>query len=70
MQTADLLNLIALGEDSQHQFKSNVTRSNSIAQEMVVFSNSHGGYLIIGVNDDGSISGLNAEDISRINQLV
>ena len=70
MQTADLLNLIALGEDSQHQFKSNVTRSDSIAQEMVAFSNSHGGYLIIGVNDDGSISGLNAEDISRINQLV
>ena len=70
MQTTDLLNLIALGEDSQHQFKSNVTRSDSIAQEMVAFSNSHGGYLIIGVNDDGSISGLNAEDISRINQLV
>ncbi|OBX77046.1 ATP-dependent DNA helicase RecG [Moraxella atlantae] len=70
MQTADLLNLIALGEDSQHQFKSNVTRSDALAQEMVAFSNSHGGYIIIGVNDDGSIAGLNAEDIGRINQLV
>ncbi|AME01679.1 ATP-dependent DNA helicase RecG [Moraxella osloensis] len=70
MQTANLLNLIALGEDSQHQFKSNVTRSDALAQEMVAFSNSHGGYIIIGVNDDGSIAGLNAEDIGRINQLV
>ena len=35
MQTANLLNLIALGEDSQHQFKSNVTRSDALAQEMV-----------------------------------
>ena len=47
MQTADLLNLIALGEDSQHQFKSNVTRSDSIAQEMVAFSNSHGGFFTV-----------------------
>ncbi|WP_395147513.1 RNA-binding domain-containing protein [Moraxella atlantae] len=70
MQTANLLNLIALGEDSQHQFKSNVTRSDALAQEMVAFSNSHGGYIIIGVNDDGSIAGLNAEDIGLINQLV
>lgn len=35
MQTSDLLNLIALGEDSQHQFKSDVTRSDALAQEMV-----------------------------------
>lgn len=31
MQTTDLLNLIALGEDSQHPFKFNVTCSDSIA---------------------------------------
>lgn len=42
MQTADLLKLIKLGEGSQHQFKSNVTRSDALAQEMVAFSNSHG----------------------------
>ena len=37
---------------------------------MVAFSNSMGGYLIIGVNDNGSIAGLTKEDIGRINQLV
>ncbi len=70
MEASDLLTMIALGEDSRHQFKSNVTRSNALAQEMVAFSNSLGGYLIIGVNDDGSMAGLNTEDIGRINQLV
>lgn len=70
MEASDLLTMIALGEDSQHQFKSNVTRSDALAQEMVAFSNSLGGYLIIGVNDDGSMAGLNNEDIGRINQLV
>ena len=70
MEASDLLTMIALGEDSQHQFKSNVTRSDALAQEMVAFSNSLGWYLIIGVNDDGSMAGLNTEDIGRINQLV
>ena len=70
MEASDLLTMIALGEDSQHQFKSNVTRSDVLAQEMVAFSNNLGGYLIIGVNDDGSIAGLNTEDMGRINQLV
>lgn len=70
MEASDLLTMIALDEDSQHQFKSNVTRSDALAQEMVAFSNSLGGYLIIGVNDDGSIAGLNTEDMGRINQLV
>ena len=37
---------------------------------MVAFSNNLGGYLIIGVNDDGAMAGLNTEDIGRINQLV
>jgi len=70
MEASDLLTMIALGEDSQHQFKSNVTRSDALVQEMFAFSNNLGGYLIIGVNDDGSMAGLNTEDIGRINQLV
>ena len=70
MEASDLLTMIALGEDSRHQFKSNITRSDALAQEMVAFSNNLGGYLIIGVNDDGAMAGLNTEDIGRINQLV
>ena len=31
MEASDLLTMIALDEDSQHQFKSNVTRSDALA---------------------------------------
>ncbi|MBO9483043.1 MULTISPECIES: RNA-binding domain-containing protein [Gammaproteobacteria] len=70
MDTVRLLNVITQGEDSKHQFKANVTRSDSLAQEMVAFSNSLGGMILIGVNDDGSLAGLTPDDIGRLNQLV
>ena len=70
MDTGRLLNVITQGEDSKHQFKANVTRSDSLAQEMVAFSNSLGGMILIGVNDDGSLAGLTPDDIGRLNQLV
>jgi len=70
METTELLEIIARGEDSKHQFKANVTNPNSLASEMVAFCNSGGGTLLIGVNDDGTVSGLIREDIARLNQLV
>jgi len=70
METEELLAIIANGEDSRHQFKANVTRADSLAQEMSAFSNSKGGFLLVGVSDDGSITGLTDEHIRVINQLV
>lgn len=70
MEIVELLGMIANGEDSKHQFKANIIRSESLAQEMVAFSNSHGGIILIGVTDDAEIAGLTTEDIGRINQLV
>ena len=70
METEELLSLITNGEDSRHQFKANVTRADSLAQEMSAFSNSLGGFLLVGVNDDGSLTGLTDENIRDINQIV
>ncbi len=70
MEIEELLRIMAHGEDSKHQFKANVTRSESLAQEMVAFSNSQGGVVLIGVSDHGAISGLTSDDMGRINQLV
>ena len=70
METTTLLSIIANGEDSYHQFKANMTNANGVAAELVAFSNANGGSLIIGVNDDGTVSGLNNEDIARLNQLI
>lgn len=70
METQKLLGIITNGEDSRHQFKANITRSESLAQEMVAFSNSRGGLILIGVTDDGDVAGLQPEDMGRLNQLV
>ncbi|EXJ10899.1 RNA-binding domain-containing protein [Nitrincola nitratireducens] len=71
METEELLAIIARDEDSRHQFKADVNNASSLGAEMVAFSNSAGGLILIGVkNDDGSRSGLTRDDIGRINQIV
>ena len=45
-------------ENISVEFKSAQVRPESVAREMVAFSNSYGGTLYIGVEDDGSVSGL------------
>ena len=70
MLEAELLQQIALGEDSRHQFKRTIAHPDALAAELVAFSNSGGGTLFIGVNDDGSIAGLDAAEVRRINQLL
>jgi predicted HTH transcriptional regulator len=61
---------ISNGEDSFTQFKINITNSDKLAQELVAFSNAKGGWLIIGVDDDSKIVGVNKNDIKRLNQLI
>lgn len=62
--------ILSQGEDSQHQFKRNVTNVDSLAAELVAFANAGGGHLIIGVEDNGSVTGLSREEIARLNQLL
>ena len=70
MTPSELTSLLARGEDSRHQFKRNATNADGLAAELAAFANSGGGWLFLGVNDDGSIAGLNAADIRRLNQLL
>ena len=70
METADLLEIAARGEDGKHQFKANVTNAQSLSEELVAFSNSSGGRIFIGISDDGTVSGLTREDIGRLNGLI
>ena len=70
MNNEDMLKLIQQGEDSRVQFKKMITRSDSLAAELVAFANSKGGKLIIGVADNKQITGLSPEDIEHINQLI
>ena len=70
MEAIDLIELIGRGEDSRTQFKQAVTNPESLAGDLVAFSNSKGGQILIGVSDSGGVVGLSPEDIRRINQLV
>lgn len=70
MEPTEVLEIVALGEDSHHQFKENVNNQNSLAAEIVAFSNSGGGKILIGVSDDSDITGLTREDIKRLNNLI
>ena len=70
METSELLEIIARDEDSMHQLKANVTNETSTGQEMVAFSNTLGGMLIIGVSNDGTIAGLTREDMGRLSNHI
>ncbi len=65
-----LLETIACGESNRLQFKADFKNANQLAAEMVAFANSGGGRILVGVTDDGSIAGLLAPDIGRLNQPV
>lgn len=71
MEIIELLDIISRGESSKIQFKVNVHNANSLGQEMIAFSNSGGGKIIIGVDDkDWSVKGLSQSDVGKINQHI
>ncbi len=71
MDALELLDLIQMGESSKVQFKIRVNNANSIGAEMVAFSNTKGGMIIIGVDDKtGDINGLSFEELQSTNELL
>lgn len=70
MNEAQLLLQLACGEDSRHQFKRDASNVDSMAAELAAFANSGGGTLFIGINDDGSLAGLDDSAVRRLNQLL
>lgn len=70
MDKTEVFQAINQGEDSRNQFKRDFRNPESLAAEMVAFSNTQGGRIIIGVDDDGTITGLTRADIQRLNQMI
>lgn len=54
--------LILEGEGVTLDFKKTITRHEKIAKTMVAFANNRGGQLLIGVADDGTITGVKYEE--------
>ena len=61
MDYKDVTSLIEQGEGFEIEFKRKVSSPEKIARAMVGFANTRGGHLLFGVDDDGSIVGVESE---------
>jgi ATP-dependent DNA helicase RecG len=62
MLRSELLALLSQPESSGLEFKRDDVRPEQLAKEVVAFANLDGGTVLLGVDDDGSVSGLVRED--------
>ena len=65
MLKADLLELISHGENFGIEFKRDDCRPEQIAREIVALANLQGGRIILGVEDDGQITGIVRDNLEE-----
>lgn len=65
MTTTELLEVIRNGENSGIEFKRDDIDNRELAKELVALTNHWGGSLLLGVEDDQSISGVTREDLEE-----
>ena len=61
----ELTEKIYLGEDSTIELKRELPHRESLADEMAAFANANGGVILIGVNDDSEIVGMDRQDLDQ-----
>ncbi|MEX2593390.1 MAG: ATP-binding protein [Anditalea sp.] len=57
MKLQEVIELAQKGEGLHAEFKKKATHPEKIVREMIAMANTEGGYLFIGVDDDGTVSG-------------
>lgn len=71
MDALELLDLIKKGESSTVQFKVRVKDASEIGKEMVAFSNTDGGLIVVGIDDKtGNVNGLSYAEIQSTNDIL
>ena len=72
MSKKDLVNLINMGEGTFLEFKKTIASPDKIAREIAAFANTSGGSILIGIEDNGYIDGVEnyMEEEFYINQAV
>lgn len=58
----DIIEIISQKENSAVEFKNDAVRPESLAKEIVSFANTTGGTILIGVDDNGEISGTSKKE--------
>lgn len=66
----DLQSLLQQGDDVRHIFRADLQSEADLAVDIVALSNGQGGFVAIGVQPDGSRTGLTSDDTRRINHLI
>ena len=66
----ELTEKIYLGEDSTIEFKRELSHRESLADEIAAFANAVGGVILIGVDADGNIVGMDRQDLDRTEKTV
>ncbi len=66
----ELIEKIRLGEDATIEFKREMPRRDSIADEIAAFANTRGGVILIGVDDNSEIVGLDLQQLNRVEKTV
>lgn len=59
-------------EDSEYEFKAHLNKENPLswAKALVGFANGNGGYILVGVSDDGQAFGLPSKEIDETKNLI
>lgn len=61
----ELLEMIRNGENSGVEFKRDDIDNRKLAKELVAFSNFEGGMVLLGVEDDGTVSGITRQNLEE-----
>ena len=70
MNQSQLRELIQAGENSGVEFKRDLTRPERLAREIVALLNLEGGHILLGVADDGAVSGLAQASLRSVEEWV
>ena len=65
-----VLSLIAQGESKTLEFKRELPRFEQIAKTVIAFANTSGGKLLIGVDDNGSLVGVDDDSVLDIQDRI
>ena len=66
----ELIEKIHLGEDATIEFKRELPHRNSLADEIAAFANARGGVILIGIDNNGEIIGINRQALDRGEKTV
>ena len=67
---SELIEKIYLGEDATIEFKRELPHRNSLADEIAAFANAKGGIILIGVDDDSEIVGIDRQQLGIAEKIV